>query len=430
MKILVLGAGVVGMASAWYLRRDGHEVTVLERHADAGAETSLGNAGGLCPSFAGPWAAPGMVGKVLGMLLQSDAPIRFRPQWSASQWRWIVRWLGQCNANQFRRNKLRMQRVAHYSLRCLEGLALEAGLADFDFHKDGTLWLFRTRPEVAYGRLAAHALDEFEVPWRWLEPDELDTHEPALARRSASIAGALLLPADASGDSRRFCLGLQQRLSERGVAFRFGTTIDALEVEGDCVRGVRTSAGRFAADVCVVALGNQAPRLLRPLGLRLPVYPLKGYSITVPLRHDAPNVQAALMDEHNKVMISRLGQRIRAAGMAELGGYSLRADPAQRDMLLRVVREFLPDGMDESGVDLWAGLRPMTPDGPPILGPTRWRGLFLNSGHGSNGWTQACGTSRIVADLVCGRTPEIDLDGLTGERYGIGAPTLRSRSGS
>lgn len=420
MRVLVLGAGAVGMATAWYLWRDGHEVTVIERHADAGAETSYGNAGGLCPSFAGPWAAPGMVTKVMRMMLQADAPIRFRPRLAPDQWRWIARWLAECNTTSFRRNKLRMQRVAHYSLACLKDLVRDAGLTGFDFHADGTLWLFRTEPEVAYGKLAAQALDEFDVPWRWLEPHEIDAHEPALAGRSARIAGALHLPADATGDSRQFALGLERRLGERGVTFRFGTTIEALETEGDCINGVRTSAGRFVADACVVALGNHAPQLLRPLGLRLPVYPLKGYSITVPLTDAAPDIRAALMDEHNKVMISRLGGRIRAAGMAELGGYSLSANPAQRDMLLRVVREFIPRGMDEREVELWAGLRPMTPDGPPILGRTRWRGLFLNSGHGSNGWTQACGTSRVVADLVSGRVPAIDLEGLTGVRYGIG----------
>jgi D-amino-acid dehydrogenase len=419
MKVLVLGAGVVGMATAYYLERAGHDVTVVERHAGAADETSYGNAGGLCPSFAGPWAAPGMVSKVLRMMWQADAPIRFRPQWSQHQWRWIVRWLGECNATSFRRNKLRMQRVAHYSLACLRSLAEEEGLQDFDFHADGTLWLFRTAQEVSYGRLAAQALDDFGVPWRWLEPHEIDAQQPGLITRSAQIAGALYLPADASGDSHLFTQSLARLLRTRGVTLQFNTTVEGFDTEGDRILAIRTSAGRLQADAYVVALGNQAPFLMRPLGLNLPVYPLKGYSITVPLRHDAPDIRAALMDEHNKVMISRLGSRIRAAGMAELGGYGLHADTAQRDMLLRVVREFIPTGMDESQVEFWAGLRPMTPDGPPILGPTRWRGLFLNAGHGSNGWTQACGTSRIVADLVSGRSPDIDLEGLTGERFSI-----------
>lgn len=419
MRVLVLGAGVVGMATAYYLWRDGHEVTVVDRNAGPADETSFGNAGGLCPSFAGPWAAPGMVSKVMRMLLQTDAPIRFRPQASLHQWRWIARWMAECDPERYRRNKLRMQRVAHYSLACLRSLVDEAGLHDFDFHADGTLWLFRTPQEAELGRLAARALDTFGVPWRWLEPHEVDASEPALAQRTAPITGALQLPADASGDSHRFARSLAQLLSAKGVSLRFHTTIDALETEGERITGVRTSSGRLEADACVVALGNQAPFLLRPLGIALPVYPLKGYSITVPLLADAPDIRTALMDEHNKVMISRLGGRIRAAGMAELGGYGLSAHPARRDMLLRVVREFIPRGLDESQVSFWAGLRPMTPDGPPILGPTRWKGLFLNSGHGSNGWTQACGTSRIVASLVAGRAPEIDLEGLTGERFGI-----------
>jgi D-amino-acid dehydrogenase len=419
MKVLVLGAGVVGVTTAYCLQRDGHDVTVVERHGGVADETSYGNAGGLCPSFAGPWAAPGMVAKVLRLMLQPGAPIRFRPQLSLHQWRWIARWTAECNPTSFRRNKLRMQRVAHYSLACLKRLAEEIGLTDFDFHSDGTLWLFRTEQEAGYGRLAARALDEFDVPWRWLEPHEIDAHEPGIARRTAHLAGALHLPADASGDSHLFTRSLAHWLQQHGVTLRLNTTVKALETEGDRISGVRTSAGRLSADAYVVALGNQAPFLLRPLGLNLPVYPLKGYSITVPLHPGALDIRPALMDEHNKVMISRLGQRIRAAGMAELGGYGLDADPAQRDMLLRVVREFIPEGMDESQVEFWAGLRPMTPDGPPILGRTRWRGLFLNSGHGSNGWTQACGTSRIVADLVSGRTPAIDLEGLTGERFGV-----------
>lgn len=417
MKVLVLGAGVVGMATAYYLWRDGHEVTVVERHPHAAAETSYGNAGGLCPSFAGPWAAPGMVGKVLRMIGQADAPIRLRPQADIHQWRWIARWVAQCRTPAYRRNKLRMQRVAHYSLACLKELAQEAGLHDFDFHADGTLWFFRTPQEVAYGRLAAQALDAFEVPWRWIDAQDVDAFEPALAARSAQIAGALHLPADASGDSFKFAQALQALLQAKGVALRFRTTVQRLQVEDGRLQAVHTSAGPLRADACVVALGNQAAALLRPLGLDLPIYPVKGYSITVPLRPGAADLRPALMDEHTKVMISRLGQRIRAAGMAQLGGYGLEADLAQRDMLLNVVREYVPGALDEGQVEFWAGLRPMTPDGPAILGTTRWRGLLLNCGHGSNGWTQSCGTSRIVADLVSGRQPEIDLEGLGLERF-------------
>lgn len=419
MRVLVLGAGIVGMATAYYLWRDGHEVTVVDRQGGPGLEASYGNAGGLCPSFAGPWAAPGMVAKAIRLSLTPRSPIRFRPQPDLHQWTWLARWMANCNAESFRRNKLRMQRVAHYSLACLRTLVDEAGLDGFDFHSDGVLQVFRTPEELELGRLSARALEELGIAWRLLNAGEVDALEPALAQRSAPIAGALHLPADASGDSHKFSKALHQHLAARGVRFLLDTPVHAIEHEAAAITGVQAGPQRLVADAYVVALGSFAPLLLRPLGIRLPVYPLKGYSITVPVQDDGPDFQTALMDEHNKVMISRLGGRVRAAGMGELGGYDLSTDPGQRDMLVNVVREFFPTGLDFDRVESWAGLRPMTPDGPPVLGRTHWPNLFLNSGHGSNGWTQACGTSRIVADIVAGRSPAIDMDGLTGERFGI-----------
>jgi len=417
MKVLVLGAGVVGVATAYYLWKDGHEVTVVDRQSGPGRETSYGNAGGLCPSFAGPWAAPGMVSKVLKLSLQRNSPIRFSPLPEPRKVAWVLQWMRNCNAERFRVNKLRMQRVAHYSLRCLREIAANEALPSFDFHEGGVLQLFRTPAELELGRLSAKALEEYGVPWRILAPDEIDSVEPAMRRSSVEMSGALHLPADASGDSYKFAQGLAAFLQQRGVAFRYGVRIESLARAGDAVGAVRTSQGDLHADAYVVALGSHAPFLLRPLGLRLPVYPLKGYSITVPVSDPAAAPRMAVMDEHNKIMISRLGDRIRAAGMAELTGYGLALDPARRELLTNVVRELFPQGLAWDQVEFWAGLRPMTPDGPPILGRTRWRNLFLNSGHGSNGWTQSCGTSKVVADIVAGRAPDIDLDGLTAERF-------------
>lgn len=417
MKVLVLGAGVVGVATAYYLWKDGHEVTVVDRQSGPGRETSYGNAGGLCPSFAGPWAAPGMVSKVLKLSLQRNSPIRFSPLPEPRKVAWVLQWMRNCNAERFRVNKLRMQRVAHYSLRCLREIAANEALPSFDFHEGGVLQVFRTPAELELGRLSAKALEEYGVPWRILAPDEIDSVEPAMRRSSVEMSGALHLPADASGDSYKFAQGLAAFLQQRGVAFRYGVRIESLARAGDAVGAVRTSQGDLHADAYVVALGSHAPFLLRPLGLRLPVYPLKGYSITVPVSDPAAAPRMAVMDEHNKIMISRLGDRIRAAGMAELTGYGLALDPARRELLTNVVRELFPQGLAWDQVEFWAGLRPMTPDGPPILGRTRWRNLFLNSGHGSNGWTQSCGTSKVVADIVAGRAPDIDLDGLTVERF-------------
>ncbi|HSV44986.1 MAG TPA: D-amino acid dehydrogenase, partial [Ramlibacter sp.] len=398
MRVLVLGAGVAGMATAYYLWRDGHAVTVIDRQSGPALESSYGNAGGLCPSFAGPWAAPGMAAKVLGMALRKDSPIRFSLWPQPERLRWIRQWLAQCNAERFRVNKARMQRVAHYSLRCLRALAEEAQLDHFDFHGDGTLQLFETAQELELAQLAARTLQSLGIPWRMLDAAGAHALEPALARSSVHWSGALHLPADASGDSHKFCGALSDYLAARGVVLRYGTPIQALHQAAGSMAGVEVGPAAGAgqremlrADAYVVALGSYAPALLRPLGLRLPVYPLKGYSITVPIVDAQAAPRIAVMDEHHKIMVSRLGDRLRVAGMAELVGHDLRAPADRRALLVRLTRRLFPEGLDFAGASFWAGLRPMTPDGPPVLGATRVGKLFLNSGHGSNGWTQACG---------------------------------------
>lgn len=419
MKVAVLGAGVAGVAAAYYLWRDGHQVMVLDRQSGAALETSFGNAGGLCPSFAGPWAAPGMIGKVLKMALQREAPIRFSLSPNLRKLAWLARWIGNCNAERFRANKLRMQRVAHYSSACLQSLAGSGLPIAFDYHQDGTLQLFRHQSDLKVVAGITRALDEFEVPWRLLDGDEARGLEPALVASRAPIAGALYLPRDGSGDSHKFVTGLAAYLAQQGVEFRYGTAITALVKTGDRIQGVQIDgqATLTSADAYVVALGQQTPFLLRPLGLSLPIYPLKGYSITARVDDPGRAPRAALMDEYNKVMISRLGDRVRAAGMAELKGYSLAVDAGRVAFLKNVVREWFPEGVGIDDAQAWAGLRPMTPDGPAILGKTHYANLYLNCGHGSNGWTQACGTGKIVADIVSGRLPEVDLEGLTADRY-------------
>jgi len=417
MRVLVLGAGVVGVATAYSLWRAGHDVTVLERHASPGQETSFGNAGGLCPSFAGPWAAPGMISKVIKLTLQKDSPISFRPRADWRQLSWILRWMAECTPERFHRNKLRMQRSAHYSLRCLRELMAETGLSNFDFYSGGVLQIFQTDQELALGRLSATALNEFGIPWEMLEGDQLLRVEPGLKHSQVPVKGGLYLPADASGDSFKFCAELSSYLSERGVQFLYDVDVKRLVHQDGRVQAVDTSQGRLEADSYVLAFGSFAPQLLKPLGIKLPLYPLKGYSITVPVTDPEAVPLMPVMDEHNKLMISRLGQRIRAAGMAELTGYDLDFAPSKKAALVKAVKALFPQGLDWEQVSYWSGLRPMTPDGPPVLGPTPYANLFLNSGHGSNGWTQACGTSKVVADLIDGRRPDIDLEGLTLDRY-------------
>ena len=412
MKVLVLGAGVVGTACAHYLSRHGHEVTVVDRQPAPALETSFGNAGGVCPGFAGPWAAPGMPIKVLRWLFARHAPLMLRPRLDIAQWRWLARFLGECRAERFARNKARMQRIAHYSKACLVALREDTGLV-YDEGTAGVLQVFRSEEELAGGRRAAAILERFEVAHRIVGTEEIRAIEPALGGNGVRLAGGLHLPDDETGDCHLFTTRLAERLQGAGVAFRFATRITRFLGDGDQIAGVETDRGTLTAERYVVALANDAPALLRPLGIDLPIYPVKGYAITLDEIDAAQAPRSSVMDEHSKVMVTRLGGRLRAAGVAEIGDTDRTVDPKKAAGVLAATRELFPAAGDYARARYWAGLRPMTPDGPPYLGATPFANLFLNLGQGSNGWTQACGCGQIVADLISGRAPDIDLDGLT-----------------
>jgi D-amino-acid dehydrogenase len=415
VKALVLGAGVIGTACAHYLARSGHQVTVIDRQPGAGLETSFGNAGGVCPGFAGPWAAPGVPLKALKWIARRDAPLKLGLKFDPHQWRWIVRFLGNCTAERFTRNKGRMQRIAHYGKECLVALRTETGIA-YDYGTGGVLQVFRTEEEVAGGRRAAAVLAGFGVPHRLLVSEQVLELEPSLRHSAARFAGGLHLPGDETGDCYQFTTALAERLRAEGVAFVFDTAVRSLQLENNRVCAAITDKGEFQADIYVIALGSFAPMLLRPIGIDIPVYPVKGYAVTAEIVSDDFVPRSSVMDEHNKIMVTRLGRRIRAAGMAEVAGYDLTIRKEGLAAITQTLRELFPCGLDHSTVTVWSGLRPMTPDGPPHLGRTRFENLYLNVGQGSNGWTQACGCGRIIADLVSGRTPEIALDGFEVER--------------
>jgi D-amino-acid dehydrogenase len=418
MRVMVLGAGVIGTTCAYYLAKAGYEVAVVERRSGPGLETSFANAGGICPGFAGPWAAPGMPLKVARWLFSADAPVVVRPRLDPYQWRWLARFLRNCDAERFARNKTRMQRIAHYSKACLKELRDETRIA-FDHGTGGVLQLFRTEAELAGADKSARVLAEFGVEHRILDAEGVVAVEPALRAAAATLAGGLHLPGDETGDCHAFTSALAELLRQRGVEFRFDTKIERLVIEQDRIAGVVTNRGTLDADAYVVALGSEAVRLLRPLGIDLSIYPVKGYSVTIDIDGSAPAPRSSVMDEHTKVMITRLGTRLRAAGMAEIAGYDVSIRRSGPATVLRSLGELFPQvAMNgrASGAKAWAGLRPMTPDGPPYLGATRIANLFVNVGQGSNGWTQACGCGRVVADIISGRRPEIDLDGFGVER--------------
>jgi D-amino-acid dehydrogenase len=420
MRVMVLGAGVIGTSCAYYLLKAGHDVVVLDRQSGPALATSFANAGGICPGFAGPWAAPGMPAKVARWLFTRHAPVVLHPRLDPYQWRWLLRFLRNCTPERFARNKARMQRIAHYSKASLKELRADTGIT-FDHGTGGVLQVFRTEEELAAAESSARVLAEFGVAHSIVDAQEVMAIEPALRAATVKLAGGLHLPDDETGDCHKFTAALADLLSRRGVVFRFNTNVQRLLFEGDRMTGVITNQGALDADAYVVALGNGAARVLRPLGIDLPIYPVKGYSVTVDIEDSIPAPRSSVMDEHSKVMMTRLGTRLRAAGLAEISGYDASIRPSGPATVLHSLREFFPRavsdrGASAEGVSAWTGLRPMTPDGPPYLGATKFTNVFLNAGQGSNGWTQASGCGRAVADIVSGRRPDIDLEGLGVDR--------------
>ena len=420
MRVIVLGSGVVGTASAWYLAEAGHEVVVLERQAGAGLETSFGNAGEISPGAAASWAAPGIPLQVLKWLFVRHRPLAIRPRPDPAMIGWSLRMLRNCTATRYERNKARMLPLAEYSRDRLRALRAALGIA-YDQRARGILLLYRRPNELdgAAGEVAL--LHKFGVRFELFDREGCIRAEPALAPVRENIAGGLRLPDDETGDCFKFTQALAAAARQRGVGFRYGTTIERIALEGDRVSAIVTDGGTVSGDAYVVALGSYSPLLLKPIGVRLPIYPVKGYSLTMAITDPAGAPESSVVDETYKVAITRLGDRIRVGGMAELAGYDLALRQAPRRTLEHVLRGLFPNAGDGAAASFWCGLRPMTPDGPPIVGPTRYRNLWLNTGHGTLGWTMACGSGQVIADLIAGGTPAIDLAGLTVERYGRAA---------
>ncbi|MDB5934168.1 MAG: D-amino acid dehydrogenase [Massilia sp.] len=417
MKIIVLGSGVIGTTSAYYLAKAGHEVTVIDRQPQAGLETSFANAGEVSPGYASPWAGPGVPMKAVKWLLMQHSPLVVRPAFDPEMWRWMFQMLANCNQKSYEINKGRMVRLAEYSRDCLVQLRADTGIA-YDERSKGTLQLFRTQKQLDGAAADIAVLDRYKVPYSVLDPQGCEAAEPALANVRGKFVGGLQLPGDETGDCFKFTQRLAEMAKELGVVFRQGVDIRRLVVDGDRITGVVTDKGELKADSFVLALGSYSPLLLRQVGIRIPVYPVKGYSITIPIVDAQGAPESTVMDETFKVAITRLGDRIRVGGTAEIAGYDLSLHKARRDTLEHSVSDLFPKGGDTSQAQFWCGLRPMTPDGTPVVGPTPFRNLFLNTGHGTLGWTMACGSGRVLADLVSGKQPEIGLEGLFMDRYG------------
>ena len=417
MKVLVLGGGVIGVASAYYLAKAGHEVELVDRQSGPALETSFANAGEVSPGYSAPWAGPGVPVKAIKWMLMQHSPLVIWPMLDPAMWRWGAMMLANCTARAYALNKSRMVPIAEYSRDCLKALRAETGIG-YDERAQGTLQLFRTQKQLDGIGGDVAVLKQYGVPFEVLDRDGFCAVEPALELTRDKFVGALRLPNDETGDCFKFTKRLAEMAAELGVQFRWNTRIDALQVGGTGITGVHTDAGLLQADRVVLALGSHSPQLLKPVGIRIPVYPVKGYSITVPITDAQFAPESTIMDETHKVAVTRLGDRIRVGGTAELAGFSLNLREARRGTLEHVVTDLFPKGGDVSKAEFWCGLRPMTPDGTPIVGATRVKNLLLATGHGTLGWTMACGTGRVIADLVSGRQPDIDVSGLAMARYG------------
>ncbi|MGB6103371.1 MAG: D-amino acid dehydrogenase [Pusillimonas sp.] len=415
MKIIVLGAGAVGVSSAYYLAKQGHEVTVIERLTGPALETSFANAGQVSYGYSSPWAAPGVPLKAIKWMFAKHPPLTIRPDGTLFQLQWIYQMWRNCTASRYAANKERMVRLSGYSRVCLDALRDEIGI-QYEGRRQGTLQVFRKQQQLDAAGQDIEVLQDAGIRYELLGRNELEKAEPALARTKDKLVGGLRTPDDETGDCNLFTTQLAAEASKLGVTFRYGTVIKQVHVDGAGVSGIETDAGLMTADAYVVALGSWSTQLLKHIG-KLPVYPLKGYSITVPVADENCAPVSTLLDESYKIAVTRFDQRIRVGGMAEIVGFDKTLDERRRKTLEMVLSDLFPGSYATTDVSFWTGLRPKTPDSTPVVGATRLPNLFLNTGHGTLGWTMACGSGQLIADIVSGKPTAIRSDDLSMHRY-------------
>lgn len=419
MHVIVLGAGVIGITTAYYLSRSGVQVTVVDQNDDAGLDTSFANAGQVSPGYSTPWGAPGIPLKAVKWMFQKHAPLSIRPDGTLFQLRWLAAMVRNCSPENYGINKERMLRLANYSRNCLQQLRNDTGIR-YEARTAGTLQLFRTSEQVDQAQRDIRVLRECGIDFELLDADGVKRSEPALAHSHQSIAGGMRLPGDETGDCFQFTKALSILAADLGVTFRFGIKVRSFTFDTSRrINGVELDTPDrevLKADRYVVALGSYSRALLEPVGLDIPVYPVKGYSLTIPIVNEGLAPVSTVLDETYKIAVTRFDNRIRVGGMAELAGFNRVLRPQRRATLEMVTNQLFPGG-DLSRAEFWTGLRPMTPDSTPIVGRTAHHNLFLNTGHGTLGWTMACGSGKLLADTLIGRPPEISEEGLAMARY-------------
>ncbi len=418
MRIAVLGAGLAGITSAWECLRDGHEVVVLDR-ADKPADfTSKANAGLIAPGHAFAWASPKVPGIMLRSLWRNDQAIRYRPSLNLRQWRWLGQFLRQCTAERAKINTRRKTRLCQYSQSRLQTVSAETAF-DYDHNTGGLIYFYRSSRSFEAAAIKSEILSSEGVGIETLDRDQVIARDPGLADAHPVISGALFVPSDESGDPYVFTDSLARRCVERGAQLQMQTEVTGIQTESGRVVAIQTSQGRVVADAFVLALGVFSPDLLHHLGVQVPIYPVKGYSVTLPARANHCLPKLGGVDEDNLLAYCPMGNRLRITATAEIGNYNTAHTPDDFRVMLPKARALMPRAADFSAPDYWAGLRPMTPTGLPLIGRSRWSNLWLNTGHGHMGWTMSCGSARILADLIIKKPPEIPLEGIDPTTMGV-----------
>ncbi len=410
MKALVLGCGIIGVTTAYELAKAGLDVTVVERESAPAQFTSFANAGLVTPAHAYAWANPSVPLIMLKSLIRNDTSVRFKPSIDPALWRWTLAFLGQCTAKRAALTTQRKARLCLYSLERQQELVAETGIK-YDRNTGGLLYSYRSQQSLDGAAVKADIMRALGIRLEVLTPDEMVIKDPALATAKDHMAGALFAPDDESGDACLFSNGLADVCKDMGVKFQFNTTIEGFDSQGDTVSAIRTDKGRLTADVFVMCLGVFSPHISKDLGLRLPIYPVKGYSMTVPVTEPKKCPTIGGVDENNLLAYCPMGDRLRVTATAEISGYSNAHRPKDFAHMARVIKDLFPCAADYNKPEYWAGLRPMTPQGTPYFGTAKHSNLWLNTGHGHIGWTMAAGSARITCDLILNKKPEIDLEG-------------------
>ena len=416
MHVLVMGAGVVGVSTAYFLLKAGHRVTVLDRQPVAGNETSFANGGQVSVSHTSPWAGPGVPWQLLKWVGRQDAPLLLHPRFDPALFSWGLKFLANCSKTAFERNQRKNLRLAQISRFLLSVIRDETGI-QYHQQSGGILQIFRNNDELLAASRASRQIIDLGCEMRTLDVDACLDIEPALEARRDELAGGIFSPGDESGDAHLFCTELADYCAARGADFRYGAEIEQLGVERGQVTGVATNQGFISADAYVLSLAAYGARLVKPFGIKLPIYPTKGYSVTVPTggHNGAPSV--SITDEDNKLVFTRLGERMRVAGTAEFAGFDTSLNERRARSILEKARYQFPSAGNFDEATFWTGLRPMTPDGLPLIGTTALQNLYLNTGHGTLGWTLGAGSGKAIADVISGSPTDLDLQDFSLQRF-------------